>query len=191
MKKLFVAAIVAFAGFTATQAQASINKTEMVTVQDSVVKTPIEVSALPDAIKTVLATDPYKDWTPTAAFSVKDGDKAYFQVDVKKEEETASLKFDAEGKPVDFAGTNLTQAAASIATDENVSVQDSVVKTPIEISALPDAIKTVLGTDPYKDWTPTAAFSVKDGDKAYFQVDVKKEEETASLKFDAEGKPVE
>ena len=191
MKKLFVAAIVAFAGFTATQAQASINKAEMVTVQDSVVKTPIEVSALPDAIKTVLATDPYKDWTPTAAFSVKDGDKAYFQVDVKKEEETASLKFDAEGKPVDFAGTNLTQATASIANDENMSVQDSVVKTPIEISALPDAIKTVLGTDPYKEWTPTAAFSVKDGDKAYFQVDVKKEEETASLKFDAEGKPVE
>ena len=191
MKKLFVAAIVAFAGFTATQAQASINKAEMVTVQDSVVKTPIEVSALPDAIKTVLATDPYKDWTPTAAFSVKDGDKAYFQVDVKKEEETASLKFDAEGKPVDFAGTNLTQATASIANDENMSVQDSVVKTPIEISALPDAIKTVLGTDPYKAWTPTAAFSVKDGDKAYFQVDVKKEEETASLKFDAEGKPVE
>ncbi|MGV3545834.1 MAG: hypothetical protein ACO1N4_02145, partial [Pedobacter sp.] len=148
MKKLFVAAIVAFAGFTTTQAQASINKAEMVTVQDSVVKTPIEVSALPDAIKTVLATDPYKDWTPTAAFSVKDGDKAYFQVDVKKEEETASLKFDAEGKPVDFAGTNLTQAAASIANDENMSVQDSVVKTPIEISALPDAIKTVLGTDP-------------------------------------------
>jgi hypothetical protein len=191
MKKLFVAAIVAFAGFTTTQAQASINKAEMVTVQDSVVKTPIEVSALPDAIKTVLATDPYKDWTPTAAFSVKDGDKAYFQVDVKKEEETASLKFDAEGKPVDFAGTNLTQATASIANDENMSVQDSVVKTPIEISALPDAIKTVLGTDPYKEWTPTAAFSVKDGDKAYFQVDVKKEEETASLKFDAEGKPVE
>ena len=101
MKKLFVAAIVAFAGFTATQAQASINKVEMVTVQDSVVKTPIELSALPDAIKTVLATDPYKAWTPTAAFSVKDGDKTYFQVDVKKEEETASLKFDAEGKPVE------------------------------------------------------------------------------------------
>lgn len=191
MKKLFVAAFVAFAGFTATQAQASINKVEMVTVQDSVVKTPIEVSALPDAVKTVLATDPYKDWTPTAAFSVKDGDKNYFQVDVKKEEETASLKFDAEGKPVDFAGTSLTQASASLTNEENVSVQDSVVKTPIELSALPDAIKTVLATDPYKAWTPTAASSVKDGDKNYFQVDVKKEEETASLKFDAEGKPVE
>ncbi|SOD20370.1 hypothetical protein [Pedobacter xixiisoli] len=191
MKKLFVAAIVAFAGFTATQAQASVNKIEIVSVQDSVVKTPIEVSALPDAIKTVLATDPYKDWTPTAAFSVKDGDKAYFQVDVKKAEETASLKFDAEGKPVEFAGVTATQAQVSISNEENVSVQDSVVKTPIEVSALPDAIKTVLATDPYKAWTPTAAFSVKDGDKSYFQVDVKKEEETASLKFDAEGKPVE
>ncbi|MFN0255822.1 hypothetical protein [Pedobacter ureilyticus] len=189
MKKLFVAAIVAFAGFTATQAQASVNKVQIVSVQDSVVKTPIEVSALPDAIKTVLATDPYKDWTPTAAFSVKDGDKAYFQVDVKKAEETASLKFDAEGKPVELSGASVAEAQASI--NEMVSVQDSVVKTPIEVSALPDAIKTVLATDPYKAWTPTAAFSVKDGDKAYFQVDVKKEEETASLKFDAEGKPVE
>lgn len=103
MKKLFVAAIVAFAGFTAVEAQASVNKVEveMVSVKDSVVKTPIELSALPDAIKTVLQTDPYKAWTPTAAFSVKDGDKSYFQVDVKKEEETASLKFDAEGKPVE------------------------------------------------------------------------------------------
>ena len=103
MKKLFVAAIVAFAGFTAVEAQASVNKVEveMVSVKDSVVKTPIELSALPDAIKTVLQTDPYKAWTPTAAFSVKDGDKSYFQVDVKKEEETASVKYDAEGKPVE------------------------------------------------------------------------------------------
>ena len=191
MKKLFVAAIVAFAGFTATQAQASVNKVAIVSVQDSVVKTPIEVSALPDAIKTVLATDPYKDWTPTAAFSVKDGNKSYFQVDVKKAEETASLKFDAEGKPVELSGASVASAQASINSEEMVSVQDSVVKTPIEVSALPDAIKTVLATDPYKAWTPTAAFSVKDGDKSYFQVDVKKEEETASLKFDAEGKPVE
>ena len=191
MKKLFVAAIVAFAGFTATQAQASVNKVAIVSVQDSVVKTPIEVSALPDAIKTVLATDPYKDWTPTAAFSVKDGNKSYFQVDVKKAEETASLKFDAEGKPVELSGASVASAQASINSEEMVSVQDSVVKTPIELSALPDAIKTVLATDPYKAWTPTAAFSVKEGDKSYFQVDVKKEEETASLKFNAEGKPVE
>lgn len=102
MKKLFVAAIVAFAGLTSLQAQAlEINKTAMVSVADSVTKTPIKLEELPDAIKTVLQSDPYKAWTPTAAFAVKDGDKSYFQVDVKKEEETASLKFDAEGKPVE------------------------------------------------------------------------------------------
>jgi hypothetical protein len=102
MKKLFVAAIVAFAGFTTLQAQASeINKVAVVSVQDSVVKTPIQLTELPEAVITVLQTDPYKAWTPTAAFAVKDGDKSYFQVDVKKEEETASLKFDAEGKPVE------------------------------------------------------------------------------------------
>lgn len=189
MKKLFVAAIVAFAGFTAVEAQASVNKVEVVSVQDSVIRTPIKVEELPEAIRTVLQTDPYKDWTPTAAFTVKDGDKSYFQVDVKKEEQMASLKFDAEGKPVELSGASLAASQASL--NETVSVQDSVVRTPIELTALPEAIKTVLSTDPYKAWTPTAAFSVKDGDKSYFQVDVKKEEETASLKFDAEGKPVE
>lgn len=101
MKKLFVAAIVAFAGFATVEAQASeMNKVNVVSVQDSIVKTPIEINELPEAVKTVLATDPYKDWTPTAAFSIKNGDKQYFQVDVKREEETASLVFDAEGKPV-------------------------------------------------------------------------------------------
>ena len=69
--------------------QPSVSKVEIVSVQDSVVKTPIKLEELPEAIKTVLQTDPYKAWTPTAAFSVKDGSKSYFQVDVKKEEETA------------------------------------------------------------------------------------------------------
>ncbi|RZK40463.1 MAG: hypothetical protein EOO90_14930 [Pedobacter sp.] len=102
MKKLILSAVfMGLAGFTAVQASDVKNKIEIVKVQDTLVKTPIKIEELPEAIKTVLKGDPYKDWTPTAAFSVKDGDKSYFQVDVKKEEEVASLKFDSEGKPVE------------------------------------------------------------------------------------------
>jgi hypothetical protein len=77
------------------------NKIQIVSVQDSVIKTPIKLEELPAAITDILKTDPYKAWTPTAAWSVKDGQKVYFQVDVKKEEETGSLKFDKDGKPVE------------------------------------------------------------------------------------------
>ncbi len=101
MKKLILsAAFFAIAGFGAVNAS-NVNKTEIVAVQDTLVKTPIKLEELPEAIKTILKTDPYKNWTPTAAFSVKDGDKSYYQVDVKKEEEVGSLKFNAEGKPIE------------------------------------------------------------------------------------------
>lgn len=102
MKKLFVVALVAAAGFISTQSQASeIKLTKITAVQDSVIKTPIKLEELPDAIKTTLQSDPYKDWMPTAAFAVKKGDKQYYQVDVKKEEETKSLNFTADGKPIE------------------------------------------------------------------------------------------
>ncbi|MCY1528312.1 hypothetical protein D9M68_634130 [compost metagenome] len=99
MKKLFLAAFIVFAGSVAVQAS-EVSHVKVISVQDSVVKTPIKLEELPEAIKTALKADPYKDWTPTAAFSVKEGDKSYFQIDLKKEEETTSLKLDAEGKPV-------------------------------------------------------------------------------------------
>lgn len=102
MKKLFVAAVVALAGFTVQQAQAiETVKIEKVVVKDGEEKTPIKLEELPQAIQDVLKTDTYKEWTPTAAFAVKDGEKSYFQVDVKKGEETASLKFTEDAKPVE------------------------------------------------------------------------------------------
>lgn len=102
MKKLILsAAIVAIAGLTTVNASEVKIAKPVVSVQDSVIKTPIKLEELPEAITAILKTDPYKAWTPTAAFSVKDGQKEYFQVDVKKEEETASLKFDKDGKPVE------------------------------------------------------------------------------------------
>ena len=102
MRKLILsAAFFAFAGFGAVNASNVKNNIETIAVQDTLVKTPIKIEELPEAVKATLKTETYKLWVPTTAFSVKDGDKSYYQVDVKKEEETASLKFDAEGKPIE------------------------------------------------------------------------------------------
>jgi len=100
MKKLFVAAFIAFAGLTTLESKASTVSHSV--VADSVTKTPIKLEELPDAVKATLQSEPYKALTPTAAFAVKDGEKEYFQIDAKKsEEESVSLKFDKEGKPVE------------------------------------------------------------------------------------------
>lgn len=101
MKKLILsAAFVAIAGLTTVNAS-EVKINPIVSVQDSVVKTPIKLEELPEAVLNTLKSDPYKSWTPTAAFSVKDGSKNYFQIDVKKEEETSSIKLDKDGKPVE------------------------------------------------------------------------------------------
>lgn len=102
MKNLILsAAFLAVTGFATVQASAINTKIEVVSVLDSAVKTPIKLEELPTAITDALKTEPYAAWTPTAAFSVTDGDKTYFQVDVKKEEQVGSLKFDKDGKPVE------------------------------------------------------------------------------------------
>ncbi len=101
MKKLILsAAFLAFVG-TASVNASEVKKIEIVTVKDSVIKTPIKLEELPEAITAVLKTEPYNTWTPTAAFSVKDGTKEYFWIDAKKEDKVAVLKFDKDGKPVE------------------------------------------------------------------------------------------
>ena len=106
MKKLILSATLVFAGFAAVQAsdlkQVGTSKMEMVTVQDSVIKTPVKLEELPEAVKTTLKNDTYKTWTPTAAFHVKESaTKEYFLIEVKKEAEAGSIKLDKDGKPVE------------------------------------------------------------------------------------------
>ena len=99
MKKIILSAtFLAFAGLTTVKA--SEIKVPVVTSiqQDSVTKTPVEVKDLPDAVKTTLSSDKYKEWIPTASFLVTKADKSeYYQIDVKKQEETASLKIGKDG----------------------------------------------------------------------------------------------
>jgi hypothetical protein len=70
----------------------------------------------------------------------------------------------------------------------NTAQQDSTTKTPVKIEELPDAVKTTLSADKYKEWAPTAAFLVIGADKKeWYQIDVKKGEEVASLNVGKDG----
>ncbi|WP_426326508.1 hypothetical protein [Pedobacter sp. R-06] len=102
MKKIILAATLAFAGFTAVQASEvnTIKNAAIVAVQDSAVKTPVKLEELPAPVTTALKSDAYKGWTATEAFSVKEGTKEYYLINVKKETETGSVKIDKDGKPV-------------------------------------------------------------------------------------------
>ncbi|TCD10895.1 hypothetical protein EZ449_08445 [Pedobacter frigidisoli] len=104
MKKLILsAAFLAFAGFSAVKASEvnTMKNAAIVAVQDSAVKTPIKLEELPEAVATTLKSDAYKGWTPTEAWSVKEGTKEYYQINIKKEAETGSVKIDKDGKPVE------------------------------------------------------------------------------------------
>ncbi|MFA6944606.1 MAG: hypothetical protein WC220_01780 [Pedobacter sp.] len=104
MKKLILsAAVIACTGFTALQAKTTENiSAALYTVQDSVTKTPVELKDLPDPVKATLASDAYKEWTPIAAFHVKDSTKGteYYHIDIKKADKTRFIRLDKEGKPI-------------------------------------------------------------------------------------------
>ncbi|SDL88795.1 hypothetical protein SAMN04487898_1282 [Pedobacter sp. ok626] len=102
MKKIILsAAFLAVAGFTSVKASEIKNSIQVAVYQDSTTKTPVELKDLPEAVQTTLKADPVKDWTPTAAFLVTNADKSvYYLINVKKGEETGSLKIDKEGKVV-------------------------------------------------------------------------------------------
>ncbi|HEY1025928.1 MAG TPA: hypothetical protein VGE26_12230 [Sphingobacteriaceae bacterium] len=102
MRKLFLsaAAILALAVTTTVQAE-PLNDVTITTSQDSVSRTPVKLEELPEPVKAALQSEPLKEWTPTAAFLVKEADgREYYQINIKKEEEEGSVKIDKDGKPV-------------------------------------------------------------------------------------------
>jgi len=100
MKKIILsAAFLALAGLTTVKASDIKNPVRVAVQQDSLTKTPVELKDLPEPVQKTLQSDAVKAWTPTAAFLVTKQDKStYYQVDVKKEAETGSLKIDKDGK---------------------------------------------------------------------------------------------
>ncbi|MGZ3872901.1 MAG: hypothetical protein ACXVJD_08280 [Mucilaginibacter sp.] len=102
MKKFILsAAVVIAAGLSAVKANTLVTSTPAVAIihqADSLQKTPIQLNALPEPVKTVLQTEVFKTWVPTTAYDVKAGNTQYYEVDVKKDTETKALKFDKDGK---------------------------------------------------------------------------------------------
>jgi len=97
-KFILSAAFLAFAGLATVKANDVQTPVKLTVQQDSTVKTPVKLEELPEPVKTTLASDKYKDWAPTAAFLVTAADKTeWYQVDVKKGEETASLNIGKDG----------------------------------------------------------------------------------------------
>lgn len=105
MKNLILSsiAVLAFAATTTTVKANSISQALTVTsaVQDSLTKTPVKLEELPDSVKTTLKSEQIKEWLPTTAFLVKTTTGVeYYQINVKKGEETAFLKIGKDGKIV-------------------------------------------------------------------------------------------
>ncbi|WP_276088609.1 hypothetical protein [Pedobacter sp. JY14-1] len=102
MKKIILsAAILAVAGITSVKASDIKTPVVITAQQDSTTKTPVELKDLPEAVQKTLQSDPVKAWTPTEAFLVTNADKtSYYLVNVKKEQETGSLKIDKDGKVI-------------------------------------------------------------------------------------------
>ncbi len=63
-------------------------------------KTQVEITALPEAVKQALATDAYREWMVTGAWQVRAEAGEYYLVEMKRDEELATLKFDENGNPM-------------------------------------------------------------------------------------------
>lgn len=102
MKKFILSsAFIALATFATVQAsEVKSLDTKIVVAQDSVTKTPVKLEELPEPVKATLASEAYKAYTATEAWSVKDGAKEYFLINLTKGEEKGSVKLDKDGKPV-------------------------------------------------------------------------------------------
>jgi hypothetical protein len=102
MKKIILsAAFLAVAGLTSVKASEIKNPIKFAVYQDSTTKTPVELKDLPEPVQLVLKSDEAKELTPVAAFLVTNADKTqYYQIDVKKGDETGSIKVDKDGKIV-------------------------------------------------------------------------------------------
>lgn len=94
MKKLFF--VFAAACFVAAPAFAVVSPDAYAVVQDEKVK--ITENELPEAVKSTLKGEDYKDWSVNAAYHLKNADQ--YEVELKKEAETKTVKFDKEGKLV-------------------------------------------------------------------------------------------
>lgn len=77
--------------------------------------------------------------------------------------------------------------ASTVSTEVTTYQQEEKVK--IKAEELPDAVKEKLQSDAYKAWTIVEVYHVKTSDQ--YEVEVKNDAETKTLKFDKSGNVIE
>ncbi|WP_149242100.1 hypothetical protein [Dyadobacter sp. 32] len=101
MKNVIVSALaLALISMGTVQSKGIVESNSVVVILQE--KVPVKPEDLPEAVKTALAGDAYKGWEVTGASLVTKEDKTqYFEIAVKKGEETATVNLDKEGKKVE------------------------------------------------------------------------------------------
>lgn len=135
MKKLMLsAAVLAFAGFTATNVNAETTNfpaaSEVVMgVQD---KTPVNPEDLPDAVKAALAGEEYSEWSVNEAFSVAPAEGIpFYEISLKKDQETKVVNLNEAGEVVELPIANESPAEPMEPTEPTPTVP-SEPTTPSE-----------------------------------------------------------
>ncbi len=99
MKKLFVTILAMFVmGVFFVQANDGIVKeAEAVVSIENEGKTEVKAEELPDAVKTALGGESFAGWEFVSAHKVKVGETKHYEIQLKKGEESTTVKFDKEG----------------------------------------------------------------------------------------------
>ena len=100
MKKLFFSISLVLFSAVMVFAQETVKETAVIEqgndVQDE--KVEIMTDELPEAVRTTLSTEEYKDWTIEKAYHIKTNN--HYEVKLKKGSESKSIKFDKDGNVV-------------------------------------------------------------------------------------------
>ena len=101
MKKLIISAMaLTLIAFNSVQSEPVLTTaTEITSAQEKVAVKPED---LPESVKTTLASDTYAGWQVVSAFLVTKPDNSqFYEISLKKGEESSTVNLDKEGKKVE------------------------------------------------------------------------------------------
>jgi hypothetical protein len=93
---------------------------------------------------------------------------------------------------VSLAMIAMTQVEVSYAQNQGTAINGKQEKVAVRAEDLPEAVKTTLSGDSYAGWQVTSAFLItKEDNSQFFEISIKKGEETATINLDKDGKKVD
>lgn len=85
--------------------------------------------------------------------------------------------------------TPAAQAATQSTAPQATAARQDNGKVKVEVKDLPAAVQAAIASDEYKGWTATTAWHVK-GTPEHYAIEMRKGEETTTVKLDKDGKKV-